>query len=270
MTALSQFSQNRLVFRTVRPKFLNFRPVQFQVKLSDLIPQTIKQLNNPGWSCDRFPGLCTIPAEHVNTGFIHRIISDPQSFGQNWNGEFEGNAVVLHIGEYRGGRVREHANSLVIPPGSFLFFVTREIVDLPFDIDGSLFMNPRISNLGLQFFTLGHVDPGFHGFLTATILNTTSRDIILDRHEGILYFVLSMMDHAMAPNFKSDFHSSPQDTIQKAQANLSFSTKAAFALTTESFVTRKELYAYVVLLLTLLATVFAILQYFSSNPKFPF
>jgi len=205
----------------------------------------------------------------VNTGYLHHIIYDPSSSRGTWNEQYEGNAVVLHVGDYRG-KVRVSGDNLIIPPGRFLFFITQEIVDLPFDIDGSLFMNPRISNLGLQFFTLGHVDSGFHGFLTATILNTTDREIILDRHEGILYFVLSRMDGSMAPNFKSDFHSMPQDNIQKAQANLSYNTKTAFALTSESFVTRKELVGYVLFLLTLFGTVFAILQYFASNPRFPF
>jgi deoxycytidine triphosphate deaminase len=202
----------------------------------------------------------------VDTDYFHQIISDPSAPRAVWKEEFEGNAVVLHIGEYRG-KVSESGKDLIIPPGRFLFFMTQEIVDLPFDVDGNLFMNPRISNLGLQFFTLGHVDPGFHGFLTATILNTTDREIILDRHDGVLYFVLAKMDSPMAPNFKQDFHSIPQDTLRKAEANLSYNMATAFALTSESFVTRKELYGYVILVLTLFATVFAILQYFASNPK---
>ena len=236
--------------------------------MSDLTPDAIRQLIDPGWRCDAFQGLCTVPQLHVNTGFEHHVVYNPGAPNLAHD-EFEGNAVVLHIGDYRG-KIRENGNNLIIPPGRFLFFITQEIVDLPFDIDGNLFMNPRVSNLGLQFFTLGHVDPGFHGFLTATILNTTDRRVILDRHDGILYFVLSRMEKPMAPNFRSDFHSMPQDTIQKAQANLSYNTDTAFALTSESFVTRKELYGYVILLLTLFGTIFAILQYFASNPKFPF
>ena len=236
--------------------------------MSDLTVDSVGQLVNPGWKCDQFPGLCTVPQLHVNTGHVHHIVYDPATPNRTCD-EFEGNALVLHIGDYRD-RIREHGNNLIIPPGGFLFFITQEIVDLPFDVDGNLFMNPRISNLGLQFFTLGHVDPGFHGYLTATILNTTDRKVILDRHDGILYFVLSRMEKPMAPHFKSDFHSKPQDTIQKAQANLSYNTATAFALTSETFVTRRELYGYVILLLTLFGTIFAILQYFASSPKFPF
>ncbi len=63
----------------------------------------------------------------------------------------------------------------LISPGRFVFFMTRETVDVPLDVEASLFMNPKISNLGLLFFTLGHVDPGFRGHLTATLLNMTDR-----------------------------------------------------------------------------------------------
>ncbi len=233
--------------------------------MSDLVPDSVRKLIDPGWKCDSYQQFCTVPKDHVNTGMVQRIIYDPASPTQPLVPEFEGNALILHIGRYVG-RVKEKRNKLIVPRGEFVFFTTKERVNLPFDIDGSLFMNPRVSNLGLQFFTLGHVDPGFNGHLTATVLNTTNDDIILERYDGILYLVFSRMEQPMKPNFKLDFHSGPQDTIGAAQDNLAYNRKTAFAITSDKFVTRTELLAYLAIVVLLIPLVLSIIQYLTTLP----
>lgn len=109
---------------------------------------------------------------------------------------------------------------------------------MPFDIDGSLFMNPRFSNLGLHFFTLGHVDPGFHGHLTATLLNMTNQPIKIGRHEGCLYFVVGKTNKIEEKYSK--FHEKPQFSIADAQKNLSFNMNPGFALTSADFATKHD------------------------------
>lgn len=75
----------------------------------------------------------------------------------------EGNAVILHIGEIsaRLSPYEKTEKQLIIPPGRFMFFMTKEMINMPLNCDGTLFMSPSTSNKGVHFFTLGHVDPGF-------------------------------------------------------------------------------------------------------------
>jgi deoxycytidine triphosphate deaminase len=195
-----------------------------------------------GWKCDDFKGLCKI-LEHK--GQVNRLVSDPtgslkpEDLAKEEN--FSGNAYILHIGEVcaKLHSRQKTEQELIIPPGRFLFFMTRERVQIPLDIDGCLFMNPSSSNKGLLFFTLGHVDPGFDGHLTATLLNTTSRPIPLKRHEGILYLVLSRLEAPSKPH--PYYHEHPQLSIDQAVRDLSYNLNPGFALTSANFARKEDL-----------------------------
>jgi len=227
--------------------------------VSDLTREEVKSFITRGWSCDDYKGTCKIPS---HKGAKNNIIYDPTgkiSLSQIADDKnFEGNAAILHVGEVVGKLTQEELteDAMIIPPGKFIFFMTRECVNIPFDIDGSLFMNPRISNLGLHFFTLGHIDPGFHGHLTATLLNMTSQQIKLRRHEGCLYLVLAKTNKVEEPHQR--FHEKPQFTIEEAQKNLSFNLDTAFALTSADFATKGELDKWRDVLLVILFGVFGI------------
>lgn len=210
--------------------------------MSDLTRDEIKSLIAQGWSCDDYQGFCEVES---HKGLKNHLIYDPTgkiSPDQIASDEnFEGNAAILHVGQVEGKLSPEELTNdeITIPPGKFVFFMTQEAVNMPFDVDGSLFMNPRISNLGLHFFTLGHIDPGFHGNLTATLLNMTNQPIKLNRHEGCLYLVIAKTNKVEKPHQK--FHAEPQLTIDEAQRNLSFNLNPGFALTSDDFVTKDEL-----------------------------
>lgn len=229
------------------------------VFVSDLTKEEIISLITTGWSCDNYKGVCKIQS---HKGVKNNIIYDPTgkiSLNQIADdSNFEGNAAILHVGQVVGKLTREELtkDAMILPPGKFVFFMTRECVNMPFDVDGSLFMNPRISNLGLHFFTLGHVDPGFHGHLTATLLNMTNQPIKLGRHEGCLYLVLAKTDKVEQPHQK--FHEMPQLTIEEAQKNLSFNLETCFALTSDDFATKDELDKWRNMLLAIIFGVFGI------------
>ncbi|HEY9247240.1 MAG TPA: hypothetical protein VIO11_10375, partial [Candidatus Methanoperedens sp.] len=175
--------------------------------MSNLTKEQIKKLIIDGWKCNdpKYKGFCKIPS---HTNVVNHLLYDPDEYLTvqeiSDDNNFQGNAVVMHVGKVVGNlKPRELTDeTLIIPPGKFIFFLTRECVNMPFDVDGNLFMNPRISNLGLHFFTLGHVDPGFHGRLTATLLNMTNQSIKLNRHEGCLYFVLAQTAEVSEPHPK--------------------------------------------------------------------
>jgi hypothetical protein len=100
-------------------------------------------------------------------------------------------------------------------------------------------MNPTTSNRGLLFFTLGHVDPGFSGHLTATLLNTTSREIPLKRNEGVLYLVVSKLVAPSKPHVV--YHEKPLLDIDQAMRDLSYNMQPGFVLTNQDFATKKDL-----------------------------
>jgi deoxycytidine triphosphate deaminase len=229
------------------------------VLVSDLTKEEIRSLITAGWSCDDYKGICKIQS---HKGVKNSIVYDPtgkipaNQIADDKN--FEGNAAILHIGQVVGKLTQDELteDAMIVPPGKFVFFMTKECVNMPFDIDGSLFMNPRISNLGLHFFTLGHIDPGFHGHLTATLLNMTSQPIKLKRHEGCLYFVLAKTHKIEEPHQR--FHEKPQFTIEEAQKNLSFNLNPGFALTSADFATKDDLDKWRNMLLVILFGVFGI------------
>jgi hypothetical protein len=228
--------------------------------MSDLTKREIKKLIVNGWKCDDYKGACSIPAHR---GKVNHLLYDPKGVKTPadlaGDKNFDGNAVVLHVGRVIGklcnGQLTEE--KLEIPAGKFVFFTTEECVNMPLDVDGSLFMNPRISNLGLHFFTLGHVDPGFHGYLTATLLNVTNQPIRLNRHEGCLYFVLGRTEEFSEPHPR--FHEHPQFEIDEAQENLSFGMNPGFALTSADFATKEELNNTRNMLLTIVFSAIGIL-----------
>jgi len=231
--------------------------------MGNLVKKEIEDLIINGWKCDDHKGLCSV-ASHK--GMTFRLIEDPGSNlkpedfakDENFSGR-EGNALVLHIGEINARICPDQITKkrLVIPPGRFVFFMTKEIVNMPLDCDGTLFMNPTTSNKGLLFFTLGHIDPGFRGHLTATLLNTTSRLIPLERHEGVLYLVLSRLESPSKPH--SEFHERPRLNIDQAMMDLSYNMNPGFALTTQDFATKKDLDSLRNMLLTIMFGLFGVL-----------
>ena len=228
--------------------------------MSDLTREEIRSLIIEGWKCDDYKGVCKIPS---HKGAVNHLVYDRTglaTFDEIANEKnFDGNAVILHIGEVIGKlclpQITEE--TLVIPPGKFIFFITRECINMPFDVDGSLFMNPRISNLGLHFFTLGHVDPGFHGHLTATLLNMTNQLIRLNRYEGCLYFVLAKTSKVAEPHPR--FHEKPQFKIEEAQKNLSFNLNPGFALTSADFATKNDLEKWRTIIIAIVFGMFGLL-----------
>jgi len=220
--------------------------------MSDLAPDEIEQINRSGWSCDNYPGICKVEG-HINQ--VHQLIYDPNHPSPKLTLEFEGNAIALHIGELAGD-FEIQGDMVVFPPRKFVFLLTKEAVNLPFDIDGTLFQKPTISNLGLLFYTLGHVDPGFHGRLTCTFLNTTRDPVRLKKSEDVLYLVLSRTEKPHYPRFGKDFHREPQIKMEEARRNQNL--YPAFVFTKSSFVTRNELYAWLGVLVATMMTILAI------------
>lgn len=215
--------------------------------------EAIENLCNSGWNCNEYDNLCPV-VEHKSKSDNWKLIYEENN--DNFCVEIRGNTIVLHIGEVYTRVDVKGNDEIQIPPGQFIFFMTKEIVNMPLDVDGVLYMNPTCSNMGLLFFTLGHIDPGFHGRLTAALLNTTNKPIKLKRHHDCLYFVLHRLEKANKPYEK--YHRNPQLTLDDARINQGFSLTPGFALTTQNFITRTEMYS----VLAIIVSLFAVLAMF--------
>jgi deoxycytidine triphosphate deaminase len=227
--------------------------------MTTLTKQIIEEKIRQGWKCDDFPGLCQVSSHRGRT---NKLIYDPTG---KLNDEQiiekclqRQSSIMLHIGEVVGLKKKEkNSDCVTIPPGRFVFFLTRECVNLPFNVEGSLFMNPRVSNLGLLFFTLGHIDPGFHGYLTATLLNMTDKPINLKIEEPILRLVLRYTITPTPPH--PNFHENPQLKLDETRRNLYFHLNPGFALTSKDFVTRKELYMWLGIIIAIVLGIVTLL-----------
>lgn len=109
----------------------------------------------------------------------------------------------------------------------------------------------------MLFFTLGHIDPGFHGYLTATLLNMTDKFINLKLEEPILRLVLRNTITSTPPH--PNFHENPQLKLDETRRNLYFHLNLGFALTSKDFVTRKELYMWLGILIAIVLGIITVL-----------
>lgn len=220
--------------------------------MSSLNNKIIKKLCTEGWKCDNFSNLCKI-REHK--GKINKLVYHLDNFNKEI--EIRGNSVVIHIGDIFSELETCSEDKIIIPPGKFLFFTTKEAINMPMDIDGNLYMNPTYSNMGLFFFTLGHVDPGYHGILQGGILNMTDKSKKIDRNADCLYLVFNRLENPSEPYMK--YHRTPRLDLDEVQKNQIFSSSPGFALTKSDFVTRSELHTWLAMLAAIIFGLFSIL-----------
>jgi deoxycytidine triphosphate deaminase len=220
--------------------------------MSSLNDNIIKELCSAGWKCNDFSNLCKIK-EHK--GKTNKLVYYPNDINKEI--EIRGNSVVIHIGDIFSELETQNEDKIIIPPGKFIFFTTKEVVNMPMDIDGNLYMNPTYSNMGLLFFTLGHVDPGYHGILQGGILNMTSESKIINRNADCLYLSFNRLEKPNKPYMK--YHRTPRLELDEVQKNLIYSSSPGFALTKSDFVTRSELHTWLTILAAIIFGLFSII-----------
>jgi dCTP deaminase len=98
------------------------------------------------------------------------------------------------------------ADSIIIPPHSFILATTIEYLEIPDDLTAFIEGRSSIGRIGLFIQNAGWVDPGFKGKLTLELYNANSLPIKLEAGRRICQFVFCSMDHpADAPYGKHPF-----------------------------------------------------------------
>lgn len=88
------------------------------------------------------------------------------------------------------------AESIIIPPHSFVLATTSEYVELPDNLTAFVEGRSSIGRMGLFIENAGWVDPGFKGRITLELYNAGSLPIKLDAGRRVCQLVFCQMDQA--------------------------------------------------------------------------
>lgn len=86
------------------------------------------------------------------------------------------------------------ADTITIPPHSFLLATTQEYVELPNDLTAFVEGRSSVGRIGLFIQNAGWVDPGFKGQITLELYNASSLPIKLLAGKRICQLVFAKMD----------------------------------------------------------------------------
>ncbi|MBL4694363.1 dCTP deaminase [Candidatus Gracilibacteria bacterium] len=87
------------------------------------------------------------------------------------------------------------AETITIPPHSFLLATTQEFVELPDNMTAFVEGRSSIGRIGLFIQNAGWVDPGFKGRITLELFNASALPIKLQAGKRICQLVFAQMDH---------------------------------------------------------------------------
>lgn len=97
------------------------------------------------------------------------------------------------------------ADSITLPPHSFLLATTRESVELPNDLTAFVEGRSSIGRMGLFIQNAGWVDPGFKGRITLELYNANSLPIKLEAGRRICQLVFCKMSSAASRPYKGKY-----------------------------------------------------------------
>ena len=97
------------------------------------------------------------------------------------------------------------ADSVIIPPHSFLLATTKEYIKLPANISAFAEGRSSIGRIGLFIQNAGWIDPGFEGRITLELYNANSLPIKLDAGRRICQLVFCSMDRPAQNPYKGKY-----------------------------------------------------------------
>ncbi len=85
----------------------------------------------------------------------------------------------------------EELGYLAIEPGEFAVFTSLEFFEMPNDIVGNIGMKSKYARKGLILLVGLQIDPGFKGYLTLRMFNTSTQKIVLSYRDkiGMVQFI---------------------------------------------------------------------------------
>ncbi len=97
------------------------------------------------------------------------------------------------------------ANSIVIPPKSFILAKTMEYVEIPLDHVAFVEGRSSIGRLGLFIQNAGWIDPGFKGTITLELFNACNVPIKLESGRRVCQIVFMTMDKKLESGYSGKY-----------------------------------------------------------------
>jgi len=150
--------------------------------------------------------------------------------GKGWfkkSSPIQPTSIDLHIGRIfvpetephlTGGEKFPH-EEYVLEPGKTALVETYETLNLPSDISGIGFPPSRVSVTGILMTNPGHVDPGFEGKLSFTIINMGKKPFLLKRRRMIFSVAFFKLEGAVHQDFKAR-RENDTDRVRKNKGNV--------------------------------------------------
>lgn len=140
-----------------------------------------------------------------NTNFIDGI--KPQSYWYSTECPVQPASTDLHVGNiftpeksiHEMGSSKRPYKKYSLGPGETIVIETKETLNVPSNIAGIGFPQSRLSSKGILMTNPGHIDPGYSGSLSCTIINMSKEPHIFLEGESIfsiLWFELRSGAHA--------------------------------------------------------------------------
>jgi dCTP deaminase len=101
--------------------------------------------------------------------------------------------------------IRQVQDSMIVSPGSFLLVVTKQYVELPYDLTAFVEGLSSMGRMGLLLQNDGWVDPGFKGALTLAFFNANKIPVELHTGCRICQLVLAALDQPATSPYKGKY-----------------------------------------------------------------
>jgi dCTP deaminase len=155
---------------------------------------------------------------------------DPPKDWYDKNSPVQPSSIDFHIGkifvpevkpERRGGFKNPKSNSHTLTPGGTVLVETEEELDVPKNIAGFGFPPASTAVKGLLMTNPGHIDPGFKGRLTFTLINM-GRDPFTIRQGDVLFTTLWIK---LSMDVKKDYFARQGITAKAKEENIDVLSK---------------------------------------------
>ncbi len=127
-----------------------------------------------------------------------------------WKEELQQNRYEIRIVMCEDGCSIEKHPTITVQPGQMIFVITREEVNLPLDICGTVYSRNNIALEGILALNAGHVDPGYKGPIVIRLINLKATPWTLHLGNPIFTITFQTIDKVegdileAGPNYPSE------------------------------------------------------------------
>lgn len=108
---------------------------------------------------------------------------------------------------------------VTIQPGQVMFIITREMVNMPLDLCGTVYAKNEFSRAGILLFTTGHVDPGIQCPIVIRLVNLRAIPFSLNLGHPIYTIVFQTIKQFEGGVLTRHANISMQDTILRTRSS---------------------------------------------------